>query len=124
MKNLVNRMLKKIGYTVIHLTALIESYAISLLFTGSLIAFILAFVSVFTKTLPVFVYLNYAKLYFLACLPFALVYFTVVEVKLHAVVKKSREERKMAKKLGEFKEKREAEKAELVKEAEKEDAKN
>lgn len=116
--NIVNATLKKIGFFMIHLTALIEAYALSMFFSGSIIAFSLMVISLFTKTLPVFAVLNYTKLYFLLCIPFAVVYFVMIEVKLHSAVTKAKAERKLANALGKFNEKRKAEKEAVIKEAE------
>lgn len=87
--NIINSFMKKIGFCMIHLMGLIESFLLSMFFSGSVLAFVFAILGIFWKT-------PFAKIYFLGCIPFALVYFIMLEVKLHKTVKMAKQSEKEA----------------------------
>lgn len=87
--NIINSLIKKVGFCMIHLMGLTESFLLSMLFSGSVLAFVFAVLGIFWKT-------PFAKIYFLGCIPFALVYFIILEVKLHKTIKIAKQAEKEA----------------------------
>lgn len=87
--NIINSFIKKLGFCMIHLMGLIESFLLSMFFSGSVLAFVFAVLGIFQKT-------TFSKIYFLGCIPFALVYFIILEVKLHKTIKMAKQSEKEA----------------------------
>lgn len=92
---------------MIHLMGLCESFLLSMFFSGSVFAFIITIFSLIQRTW-------YAKLYFIFCIPFALVYFILLEVKLHKALTNAKKTAEEAKKVAEEHEKRMKQKKETM----------
>lgn len=97
--NIINSLMKKIGFCMIHLMGAVEGFLLSMFFSGSVFALVVAIISAVNGT-PLF------KIYFLGCVPFALVYFILLEVKLHKALENGKKTAEKARKMAEEHEKR------------------
>lgn len=76
---IVNRIAKGIGYFLIHFVTLIGCYIISLCFSASLICIAVAVMSVAFKEYANWIIQNFVWFYLVASIPFAVIFFIMVE---------------------------------------------
>ena len=78
MKLSANKMIKFLGYLVIHIYTFIGSYILSSFVTAPILCFILAVFNLSMKTLPEGVTKMFGLLYLLFNLPFAIILFIMI----------------------------------------------